>query len=315
MGRPRQRARTLLVVSTLAILLASCGTAPRRAAPPKPSTAVIPPQAEVPDAVPRDEPRSAHGNPPFYDVNGRRYTILPSADNFVERGVASWYGPDFHGHNTSSGEVYDMYGMTAAHRTLPIPCYARVTNLGNGRSIIVRINDRGPFVANRIIDLSYSAATRLDIVRTGTAFVELRTLTAGDARAETPPAQAAAATIMSPAAPTAPLTPVAPAVPIAPSAAPDTATVGPGAASTAAPATTVALYIQVGAYADPVNAQRVLDRLQSSGIPHVFSLASGGAGRSLRRVRIGPIATVAEFDTLAARLTALGYPEARLAND
>jgi rare lipoprotein A len=265
----------------------------------------------VPDAVPRDEPRSAHGNPPFYDVNGRRYTILPSADNFVERGVASWYGPDFHGHSTSSGEVYDMYGMTAAHRTLPIPCYARVTNLSNGRSVIVRINDRGPFVANRIIDLSYSAATRLDIVRTGTAFVELHTLTASDARAETPPAQAAAATIMSPAAPTAPLTPVAPAVPIAPSASPAAATRAPAAA----PATTVALYIQVGAYADPVNAQRVLDRLQASGIAHVFSLASSGGDRTLRRVRIGPIATVEEFDTLAARLNALGYPEARLAND
>ena len=312
MSFPRH-ARTPLVAATLAMLLAACGTAPRRAAPPRPSTAVIPPQAEVPDAVPRDEPRSAHGNPPFYDVNGRRYTILPSADNFVERGVASWYGPDFHGHNTSSGEVYDMYGMTAAHRTLPIPCYARVTNLSNGRSVIVRINDRGPFVANRIIDLSYSAATRLDIVRTGTAFVELHTLTASDARAETPPAQAAAATILTPAAPTAPLTPVAPSVPIAPGA--STGPAAPGAEPATGPATTVALYIQVGAYADPDNAQRVLDRLQSSGIPHVFSLASSGAGRSLRRVRIGPIATVEEFDALAARLTALGYPEARLAND
>jgi len=310
MGPPR-RARTLLVAAMLASLLAACGTAPRRAAPASPSKVVGPPQAEVPDAVPRDEPRSAHGNPPFYDVNGTRYTILPSADNFVERGVASWYGPDFHGHNTSSGEVYDMYGMTAAHRTLPIPCYARVTNLANGRSVIVRINDRGPFVANRIIDLSYSAATRLDIVRTGTAFVELRTVTASDVRAETPPAQAAAATILAPATPTAPLTPVAPAVPIAPSAAPAAANGAPGVA----PATTVALYIQVGAYADPDNAQRVLDRLQSSGIPHVFSLAGSGGGRALRRVRIGPIATVEEFDALAARLTALGFPEARLAND
>jgi rare lipoprotein A len=100
-------------------------------------------------------------------------------------------------------------------------------------------------------------------------------------------------------------------VPVAPSVAPGTTAVAPDAA----PTTTVALYIQVGAYADPDNAQRVLDRLQSSGIPHVFSLSSSGAGRSLRRVRIGPIATVEEFDALAARLTALGYPEARLSND
>ncbi|MGH8254151.1 MAG: septal ring lytic transglycosylase RlpA family protein [Steroidobacteraceae bacterium] len=314
MRLPRHYTRLALVTAaSMVSLLAACGSAPRRPAPR--STPVPAPQADVPDAVPRAEPRSAHGNPLFYDVNGRRYTILPSADDFVERGVASWYGPNFHGHSTSSGEVYDMYGMTAAHRTLPIPCYARVTNLGNGRSIIVRINDRGPFVANRIIDLSYSAASRLDIVRTGTAFVELRTITASDARAETPPAQAAAATIMSPTAPTVPLTPVAPSVPIAPSAAAPAAPasgVAPGASSAAS---AVALYIQVGAYADPANAQHVLERLQSSGIAHVFSLASSGDGRALRRVRIGPIATVEEFDALAARLTALGFPEARLAND
>lgn len=329
MREPLEKIRPLAAAAALAMLLAACGSAPRRPVPRPPPTAPAAPQAEVPDAVPRAEPRSAHGNPPFYDVNGRRYTILPSSDNFVERGVASWYGPDFHGHNTSSGEVYDMYGMTAAHRTLPIPCYARVTNLANGRSVIVRINDRGPFVANRIIDLSYSAATRLDIVRTGTAFVELRTLSASDARAETPPAQVAAATIMSPAAPTVPLTPIAPAVPIAPS-----ASIAPAAPSTpaepiassaapapddgtpsAGPPTAVALYIQVGAYADPVNAQRVLDRLQSSGVAHVFSVASSSGGRTLRRVRIGPITTVGEFDALAARLSALGFPEARLAND
>ena len=134
----------------------------------------MPPSGTVPDAIPRAETRSTHGNPPFYDVNGQRYKVLASADNYVERGVASWYGPDFHGHNTSSGERYDMYGMTAAHKTLPIPCYARITNLSNGRTVVVRINDRGPFVGNRIVDLSYSAAVRLDIVRTGTAFVELR---------------------------------------------------------------------------------------------------------------------------------------------
>src|SRR6201999_1972511 len=131
----------------------------------------------IPDAVPRVEPRSAHGNPPFYNAMGKRYYVLGSADGYMERGVASWYGPTFHGVNTSSGERYDMYGMTAAHKTLPIPCYARVTNLLNGRSIVVRINDRGPFVANRLIDLSYTAAAKLDMLRGGTAMVEVRVVT------------------------------------------------------------------------------------------------------------------------------------------
>ena len=131
----------------------------------------------IPDAVPRDEPRSAFGNPPFYYVAGHRYVVLPSAAGYVERGVASWYGTEFHGLRTSTGEPYDMFAMTAAHKTLPLPCYARVTNLTNGRSVVVRINDRGPFVANRIIDLSYSAATRLDMIRNGTAFVQVEVLT------------------------------------------------------------------------------------------------------------------------------------------
>jgi rare lipoprotein A len=108
---------------------------------------------------------------------GKRYYVLPSAENFVERGVASWYGPTFHGNSTATGEAYDMYAMTAAHKTLPLPAYARVTNLKNGRSVVVRINDRGPFVANRIIDLSYTAAAKLDMIRDGTTLVEVRTLT------------------------------------------------------------------------------------------------------------------------------------------
>ena len=103
--------------------------------------------------------------------------VLPSAEGYLERGVASWYGPTFHGGNTSSGELYDMYAMTAAHKTLPMPCYARVTNLKNGQSVIVRINDRGPFVANRLIDLSYTAAAKLDMIQGGTTLVEVRALT------------------------------------------------------------------------------------------------------------------------------------------
>ena len=168
------RSAAVAAAASCTLLLAACASTPRRATPaPAPPA---PDRTATPDAVPRVEPRSSHGNPPHYDVNGRRYQVLASAEGYTERGVASWYGPDFHGHNTSSGEPYDMYAMSAAHRTLPIPCYARVTNLANGRSVVVRINDRGPFVANRIVDLSYTAALRLDIVRTGTAFVELRTV-------------------------------------------------------------------------------------------------------------------------------------------
>jgi rare lipoprotein A len=127
--------------------------------------------------VPRVEPRSRRGNPAFYSVAGKRYYVLASAENFVERGVASWYGPTFHGNSTAIGESYDMYAMSAAHKTLPLPAYARVTNLKNGKSVVVRINDRGPFVANRVIDLSYSAAAKLDMLRDGTTLVEVRTLT------------------------------------------------------------------------------------------------------------------------------------------
>ena len=147
---------------------------------PAPSTTSGAPPTDInsiPDAVPKCEPRSAHGNPPFYTVLGQALrSAAPSAEGYVERGVASWYGPTFHGGSTSIGEPYDMYGMTAAHKTLPLPAYARVTNLRNGKSVVVRINDRGPFVANRLIDLSYTAAAKLDMLREGTTLVEVRML-------------------------------------------------------------------------------------------------------------------------------------------
>ena len=226
--------------------------------------------------MPRNEPRSSRGNPPFYEVAGRRYTVLASAAGFSERGVASWYGPDFHGRSTSSGEPYDMYAMTAAHRTLPLPSYARVTNLANGRSVIVRINDRGPFVANRVVDLSYTAAVRLDMLRNGTAFVELQTITPEAAGGVVSNAQAA----------------------------PPSAPAGG------------ALYVQVGAFGDDANAQAVVARLQAAGIQRVFSVAATGAnGQRVRRVRVGPVASVAEFDQLLATLAMQGFPEARLAAD
>jgi rare lipoprotein A len=152
--------------------------APVPAPAPTPAPAVSPDAALLssPDAVPKQEPRARLGNPPFYEVYGIRYTVLPDSSGFVERGVASWYGRDFHGARTATGELYDMYGMTAAHRVLPLPTYVRVTNLSNGRSVVVRVNDRGPFKSNRIIDLSYTAALKLDMLRTGTTLVEVRAL-------------------------------------------------------------------------------------------------------------------------------------------
>jgi rare lipoprotein A len=130
----------------------------------------------IPDAVPRMEPRSRYGNPETYVVNGKRYYTKSSSAGYRERGIASWYGIKFHGRRTSSGELYDVYKMTAAHKTLPLPTYARVTNLRNGRSVTVKINDRGPFHANRIIDLSYAAAAKLGIREAGTGLVEVEAI-------------------------------------------------------------------------------------------------------------------------------------------
>ena len=121
---------------------------------------------------------SARGNPPFYDVLGQRYYVQASSVGYRETGVASWYGPKFHGRSTSNGETYDMYAMTAAHTTLPIPTWVEVTNLSNNLRVVVRVNDRGPFLHDRIIDLSYTAALQLDMVQDGTAQVEVRALDA-----------------------------------------------------------------------------------------------------------------------------------------
>lgn len=132
----------------------------------------------IPDAIPRIEPlRTANMRP--YDALGQTFTPMTSLTPYRERGIASWYGRRYHGKQTASGEVYDMYAMSAAHPTLPIPSYARVTNLNNGKSIVVRINDRGPFLANRVIDLSYTAAYKLDVLANGSVPVKVETIIPG----------------------------------------------------------------------------------------------------------------------------------------
>jgi rare lipoprotein A len=300
-------------------------------APPAPVPARVPPPAarDIPDAVPRQEPRSPYGNPPFYDVFGKRYFVLSSSADYIERGVASWYGPGFHKVRTSTGEIYDMYGMTAAHKTLPLPAYVRVTNLQNGRSVVVRVNDRGPFVGNRIIDLSYTAAAKLDMLRDGTAMVEVRTVgptsPAGDAAAGTLVVAAAAIPGAGAAAPgAAALGAAGSDTPMASAAAPGTpAATVPALPSglpvivpapvTSAPA--AALYVQAGAFADPANAQRLAARLRGGGYGTVFIRDDTIAGRTLYRVRIGPVPDVSEFDRVVAALEQVGVRDAHLALD
>ncbi|MGH8227638.1 MAG: septal ring lytic transglycosylase RlpA family protein [Steroidobacteraceae bacterium] len=273
----RRTGRAAAMAALGAVVLAGCASAPRRAPPALPSGRVprslYPPPPEVlqiPDAVPRIEPRSKRGNPPFYEALGHRYYVLSSAKGYDARGVASWYGPQFDGLRTADGEPYDMYAMTAAHKTLPIPCYVRVTNLGNGRSVVVRVNDRGPFVANRIIDLSYTAAAKLGMLRTGTAFVDVRAITPGSpsgnllTRADESPPQA--------------------------------------------------LFAQVGAFRAARNAWKLYARLKKAGFKHAFVLSLPQQQR-LYRVRIGPLASVPEYDALVARLAKAGVEHVYLAPD
>ena len=176
-------------LAVLVLFLAGCSTSAPYRTPPLPP---LPPPGDIeaiPEPIPKPEPRSARGNPPFYTVLGRRYYVLASAEGYLERGVASWYGPGFHAETTSNGERYDMYAMTAAHKTLPLTAYVQVTNLRNGRSVVVRVNDRGPFKDGRIIDLSYTAASRLDMLKDGTVFVEVRALTPTQKNAPPAPPQ------------------------------------------------------------------------------------------------------------------------------
>jgi len=167
--------RLLILFSVLALILAACAGDKKKSSADGPSSRKIK-ASDVKDAVPRDEPLARYGNHSPYTVLGKTYTLLPTSKGYHERGIASWYGSKFHGRRTSSGELYDMHLATAAHKTLPLPTYAEVTNLDNGRKMIVKINDRGPFHKGRIIDLSYAAAIRLGVDKTGTARIDVRAI-------------------------------------------------------------------------------------------------------------------------------------------
>jgi rare lipoprotein A len=180
----------LIVLACMAVV--ACGSKPAR----RPYVDGAPGRAvdisKIPQPVPRFEPLSKYGNKNPYSVFGKEYRLLPERAGYLERGKASWYGTKFHGLLTSNREAYDMYAYTAAHKTLPLPTFARVTNLDNGRSITVRINDRGPFVDGRIIDLSYVAAIKLDMHMKGTANVEVEAITPGETPRAVPPVVVAA---------------------------------------------------------------------------------------------------------------------------
>lgn len=226
--------------------------------------------SKIPQPVPVAEPRSRYGNKSPYSVNGRSYRVLPSAAGYDERGIASWYGTKFNGYKTSNFETYDMYKFSAASPVLPLPSFARVTNLANGKSVIVRVNDRGPFVPNRIIDLSLAAAVRIGIYPKGSGLVEVQGID---------PAH--------PVAEPAPVTAVTPRI-----------------------GKTPQLYVQVGAFADVGNAERLATHLRGLKLGAVRVVPASSGGRTLQRVQIGPLPDVDTVDRTTARLDALGLPHA-----
>jgi rare lipoprotein A len=171
-----------LLAALAVVLLVSCKTDQTRVEEPPDGPSLTGLRAsDVADAVPVAEPLARYGNHSPYEVFGKKYYVLPTSEGYHETGIASWYGSKFHGRRTSSGEPYDMHLATAAHKTLPLPTYAEVTNLDNGKKVIVKINDRGPFKHDRLIDLSYGAALRLGMTGTGTARVDVRVIEPGEA--------------------------------------------------------------------------------------------------------------------------------------
>jgi rare lipoprotein A len=303
---PWIRLRTTLVVALVAVL-AGCST-PRPDVPattsPAPAPAAgapVPPTASskyykddgpganppadldaTPDAVPRNEPLNRFANRP-YVVLGREYVPATTLRPYRERGIASWYGRKFHGQKTSTGEVYDMYAMTAAHPTMPLPSYARVTNPANGRSVVVRVNDRGPFLHGRVIDLSYAAAHRLGIAQNGSGEVEVEAILPADVRV---------AGVPLPPVATAPA--VGPGVIVAP-------------AETSAPAAGGGFVVQLGAFANFANAQSFLAHVQNQTRTAQVEARVRQAG-GMYRVYIGPYADRDEARRAADRIqSAFGF--------
>lgn len=260
-----------------------------------------------PDAVPRHEPRSKYGNPPSYVVFGKTYRTLPSSQGFVQRGIASWYGKKFHGRRTSSGETYDMYGMTAAHTQLPLPTYVQVTNLKNGKQVVLKVNDRGPFHGNRVIDLSYSAARKLDIVREGTGLVEVRAIDPGRYQARQQVRQQVneenkSASIEKDG--------IEPAVVDEQQAVYVEKNNDQVAASS-----NPKVFVQVGAFGQLENANQLLNQLSSLNLGDVSISSVVQDAKQLHRVRIGPLASVELADQTINQLNEMGMKDHRVVID
>ncbi len=291
----RRNGAAVIVLATLT--LAACGGNVRDSAPS--GSAAIP---DLPaDAVPRPEPRSRYGNGPLYEVFGETYQVMNTSAGYKERGVASWYGKKFHGRLTSNREPYDMYAMTAAHKTLPLPTYVKVRNLRNNKSVVVRVNDRGPFVHNRIIDLSYAAALKLDMVRDGTSLVEVTAISFDEPMPGDRPVR-----IVEPVEPPASATASAAATAPAPQEASPPAGEAPDRPEARKDNE---IYVQVGAFGDRDNAERRRAALMSGGIGSAFIFADEAATPPMFRVRVGPIAGVDDYDALVLKLEALGIKD------
>jgi len=239
----------------------------------------------IADAVPQQTEIRAAGNVSPYTVNGVEYRVMPVADAFRyrARGKASWYGSKFHGHQTSNGEIYNMYEMSAAHKTLPIPCYAKVTNLENGRTAIVRVNDRGPFHSERVIDLSYAAATKLGYMASGVASVQIEVI---DPEVWQQSAQTVVASPQPPAS-EALADAVAEAVAELPK-----------------------LYLQAAALSEAASAESLSAQLRKLIDEPVSISSTERAALTLYRVRIGPLRSAADAERISAVLARenLGRP-------
>lgn len=263
------------------LFLAGCAVVPleqQDGAPPVPVDV-----SSIPDATPKVEPRSRYGNPESYEVLGRRYHVMNDSHGYIERGIASWYGTKFHGKRTSSGETYDMYAMTAAHKTLPLPTYVEVVNLENNRHVIVKVNDRGPFHENRIIDLSYAAASKLGILGRGTGLVEVRAID---------PVRYAAR---------------------------DKADPGNTVKVRNIPDdynnNIREFYIQVGAFSQLVNARNLVEKLSPLGESMLFISDAVVNGRKVYRVRLGPFIDVTKADRIVSLLPQYGLYEHHIVVD
>jgi rare lipoprotein A len=326
--------KQIALLALVTVTLAACATSPKQKAKPAPIVDMTPaaskaPQAEtapaapvanttgggylagdgpgadaprnldeIPDAVPKAEPLHRYANRE-YTALGKTYTPLTTTGTYKERGIASWYGKKFHGQRTSIGEVYDMYGMTAAHPTLPIPSYARVTNVATKKSVIVRVNDRGPFLHDRIIDLSYTAAYKLRIIDNGSAEVEVESI-AVDGSTPLAAVTEPAATIKTEPLPVAEPSPPIVVVPVVASVPPASAPAKPAVAAGN-------IYLQLGAFKSPEGAASFLAKMRSK-------LGEGDKSLSLfkkdglERVHLGPYATQDEARAASEKLKArLGF--------